>query len=199
MNQTTIYLIRHGEVHNPDGIIYGRLPNFGLTEKGRGQLNETAEFLQDKKISVLYASPLDRAKESAEIIKNKLNIPELHISKLLYETQTSYEGRKFYSLDRMQSEVYLKPLNPTDETIEQLAERMKQFIDEMIAKYNGETIAAVGHGDPIMAIKAVIKKRPLDFMSFKTDHYIKHGEVLEIIADGDHRSISEVFKPVINK
>lgn len=195
---TSIYLIRHGEVNNPDGIIYGRLPNFGLTENGKQQMEQTANFLQDKNITRLFSSPLLRARQSAEIIKTKLGISKIQISELLYETLTSYEGKKFYSLDRMQSEVYLKPLSPTDETIEQLSNRMQQFLDINIKKYSGKQIAAVGHGDPIMAIKAVIKKRPLDFMSFKTDNYIQHAEVYKIIADGSSLSIAEVFKPEIS-
>ncbi|MGH2613140.1 MAG: histidine phosphatase family protein [Rhabdochlamydiaceae bacterium] len=193
--QTHIYLVRHGEVYNPEGIIYGRLPNYGLSQKGKEELEQTADFLKDKNVSQLFSSPLLRARQSADIIKTGLGIREVHISNLLYETLTAYEGKKFDSLYHLQSEVYLKPLSPKDETIEQLAVRMEEFLDHVIAEFKGERIVAVGHGDPIMAIKAVIKKRPLDFMSFKTDQYIRHGEVLEITSDGGEHTIREVFKP----
>ncbi len=43
---TTIFLIRHGEVDNPEDIIYGRLPNYRLSEKGEIQVKKTAEFLR---------------------------------------------------------------------------------------------------------------------------------------------------------
>ncbi|HVA96721.1 MAG TPA: histidine phosphatase family protein [Candidatus Acidoferrales bacterium] len=193
--QTTIYLIRHGEVHNPEGIIYGRLPNFGLSDKGKQELEKTADFLKDKTISQLYSSPLLRTKQSAEIIKNKLGIEEIQYSDLLIETGTSYEGRKFNSLDALQSDVYLKPLDPSDETIEQLAHRMQNFLNKLLATNNGKHIAVVSHGDPIMALKAVIKRTPLEFLPFKTDHYVQHGEVYEINENVGNLSIKQVFKP----
>ena len=46
LSATTLYLVRHGEVHNPAGIIYGRLPGFGLSERGRRQIARAAEALQ---------------------------------------------------------------------------------------------------------------------------------------------------------
>src|SRR5258708_4717920 len=110
--QSTIYLIRHGEVHNPEGIIYGRLPNFGLSEKGKMEVEKTAEFLKNKEIDDIYASPLDRAKQSAEIIQNKLKLSTIQIADEITEVKTSYQGRKFIELDMLQSEVYLKPLDP---------------------------------------------------------------------------------------
>ena len=196
--QTTIYLIRHGEVHNPEGIIYGRLLGYGLSEKGKREVEKTAEFLTDQHIDALYASPLERARQSAEIIQNKLNLPEVYITEKIIEMLTSYQGSKFSDLDMLQSEVYLKPLNPTDETIEQLANRMLEFVQEMIKNHPGEHIAVVSHGDPIMALKATIKYNSFEFYRFKTDQYIQHAEVYEITAvDQNNLSIKSVFRPEI--
>ena len=194
--QTKMYLIRHGEVENPQGIIYGRFPNFGLSEKGKKEMEKTAEFLVDKKIDELYASPLLRAKQSAAIIRTKLGIKTIHISDKLLEVKTAYQGRKFSELDNLQSEVFLKPLSPSDETIEQLADRMLSFITEVINQHKDRHIAVVSHGDPIMALKAVIKNKTFDFYSFKTDNYVQHGEVYEITIDEDGTlSQKNVFKP----
>jgi broad specificity phosphatase PhoE len=197
--QTIIYLIRHGEVDNPEKIIYGRLPNFGLTEKGKKQIENTAEFLKDKHIDKIYSSPMLRTRESAEIIQKKLHLFTVQIADEITEGLTAYEGKKVSDLDLLQSEVYLHPLSQTDETIQQLANRMQDFVKYLTEKHPGEHIVVLSHGDPIMAIKAVIKQTPLDFFSFKTDHYIQHGEVYEIIADKDQSSIKSVFKPVINE
>lgn len=197
--QTTIYLIRHGEVYNPEGIIYGRLPNFGLSEKGKQEIEKTAEFLKDKQISQIYSSPMKRTKETAEIIQRNLSLPTVLLADEIIEGLTSYQGRKFSELDALQSEVYLKPLNPSDETIEQLAHRMQDFIATLIKQYPGKQIVAVSHGDPIMALKTMIEKRPLDFMSFKIGSpYVNHGEVYEIKSDDkSDTSIQSVFKPEI--
>src|SRR6266568_3832009 len=194
--QTTIYLIRHGEVHNPQGIIYGRLPGYGLSEKGKKEVEKSAEFLADKQIDTIYASPQQRTKESAEIIRTKLNLSTVHIADEINETLTSYQGEKFSNLDSLQSEVYIKPLSPTDETIEQIAKRMMDFIKGLLNKHPGECIAVVSHGDPIMALKAVIKHTPLEFIPFKTDQYVQHAEIYEIIAnDQNALSIKNAFIP----
>jgi len=193
---TTIYLIRHGEVNNPHNIIYGRLPGFHLTDVGKKQLEDAAKYLKNKHIDEIYTSPLLRAKESAGIIQKVLGLPIIHISEEILEVKTSYQEMKFSDLDALQSEVYLKPLNPSDETVEQIANRMMKFIRYLIQTYPGKTIAVVSHGDPIMAVKAEIKRHSYEFLPFKTDDYIQHGEIYEITGDKNNNfSIKAVFKP----
>lgn len=193
--KTTIYFIRHGDVHNPDGLIYGRLPNFNLSEKGRKQIEETANFFKNKTIDEIYASPLARTKESAEIIQKALGVKDLHTSDQLIEVRTGYQGEKFNVLDNLQSEVYFKPLNQTDETIEQLAKRMLTFVNHIIKEYEGKHIIALSHGDAIMALKTIIQYNSYDFILFKTDHYIKHGEVYEVTSENNTLYIKSVFTP----
>lgn len=60
----TVHLMRHGQVHNPDGVLYGRLPGFGLSELGHQMAARMAEFWSDKPLSHLRVSPLQRAKET---------------------------------------------------------------------------------------------------------------------------------------
>ena len=196
--QTTIYFIRHGKVHNPDNILYGRLPNFGLSEKGKLQIEKTAEFLQDKHIDKLYASPLHRTRQTAEIIKTTLALPTIQFSDQILEVKTSYQGIKFSDLDDLQSEIYLKPLDATDETIEQIAQRMKNFLDHVIKIHTGKQIAAVSHGDPIMILQALLQHKSLKFPIFKEVPYIKNGQVMQITSDEQNNlSITSVFKPFI--
>ncbi|HSX09025.1 MAG TPA: histidine phosphatase family protein [Candidatus Saccharimonadales bacterium] len=192
---TTLYLVRHGEVYNPEGILYGRLPNFGLSDRGKTELTKTAEFLKDTDISHIYSSPLKRAMESAGIIKERLNLPEICITEEIIEVETSYQGQKFADLDALQSEVYLKPLSPSDETIEQIAERMKHFLKEILENHTGQTTVAVSHGDPLVILKTIIQKKQLTFETFKTNDYSQHGEVYEFIAENNDLSVKSVFKP----
>ncbi len=196
--QTIIYLIRHGEVKNPDAILYGRLPHFGLSENGRKEVAQSAEFLADKHIDAIYSGPLERAKQTAEIIQKKLGIPEIYFNDQLTEVKTSYEGKKFKTLDKLQSEIYLKPLDASDETLEDIAQRMIIFLHGVINKNPGNHVVIVSHGDPIMALKAKIKHKtkPLEFMSFKTDDYIQHAEVYEVTSEDNELSIKAVFKPL---
>ncbi len=93
---TNIYLVRHGEVYNPKQIVYGRLPRFGLSEKGRVEIEKTAEFLSDKKIEAIYSSPLLRARQTAGIIQMRLKLPKIMLLKNLLEAKTSLEGKEVY-------------------------------------------------------------------------------------------------------
>src|SRR5262245_48651756 len=61
----TVIGIRHGEVENPDGVIYAGLPGYGLSERGRSQAVEMAEAIDGANVVAIYASPLDRAMETA--------------------------------------------------------------------------------------------------------------------------------------
>ncbi|MDT7721991.1 MAG: hypothetical protein QOE94_3002, partial [Mycobacterium sp.] len=63
--QTRVHLVRHGEVYNPEGVLYGRLPGFSLSDKGIQQAQAVAESLADRDIVAVIASPLQRAQETA--------------------------------------------------------------------------------------------------------------------------------------
>src|SRR5688500_3429429 len=89
---SSIYLIRHGQVHNPNQIIYGRLPNISLSDEGKTSIEKTANFLETKNISRIITSPLLRTKQSAQIISESLNIPEASESPNLLEIRSSFEG-----------------------------------------------------------------------------------------------------------
>ncbi|MCL1899930.1 MAG: histidine phosphatase family protein [Promicromonosporaceae bacterium] len=67
MTQTTIHLLRHGEVHNPDRVLYGRLPGFRLSERGRQMAQVVADHLaaQERDLAAIISSPLQRAQETA--------------------------------------------------------------------------------------------------------------------------------------
>ena len=60
MTRTIVHMLRHGEVHNPTGILYGRLPGYHLSDLGRRQALTVAEFLSDRDVSHVVASPLQR-------------------------------------------------------------------------------------------------------------------------------------------
>jgi broad specificity phosphatase PhoE len=61
----TVHLLRHGEVYNPDGVLYGRLPGFSLSDLGVAQAKLAAEFLAAKPIGYVVSSPLERAQQTA--------------------------------------------------------------------------------------------------------------------------------------
>ena len=60
-----VHLVRHGEVDNPRGVIYGRLPHYHLSADGALMAKAAADFLSDRDVTVLRCSPLTRAVETA--------------------------------------------------------------------------------------------------------------------------------------
>ncbi len=89
-----IHLVRHGEVFNPDGILYGRLPNFRLSELGQRMAAAAAESLSEHPITGLYVSPLQRAQESAEPWAKKFSLPPVTDDRLI-EPHNKFEGKRF--------------------------------------------------------------------------------------------------------
>jgi broad specificity phosphatase PhoE len=96
-----LYFVRHGEVHNPNGIAYGSLPGYGLSLIGRKQVKLAAQVLMGLgPFSALYASPLQRTQESAAILSEQLRLT-VQTDDLLVETSLgSYQGRPFAELPK---------------------------------------------------------------------------------------------------
>jgi broad specificity phosphatase PhoE len=65
---TVVHLMRHGEVYNPTGVLYGRIPDFHLSELGRKMADRVAEHVAGRDIVHLVSSPLERAQETMEPI-----------------------------------------------------------------------------------------------------------------------------------
>jgi broad specificity phosphatase PhoE len=73
--KTIVHVMRHGEVHNPEKILYGRLPDYHLSERGRAQAQAVADWLETRDIVYVVASPLERAQETATPIAERHGLP----------------------------------------------------------------------------------------------------------------------------
>jgi broad specificity phosphatase PhoE len=92
MSETTVvHLLRHGEVHNPAKVLYGRLPGYRLSTTGEAMALAAAEWFQDKRVSHLGSSPLERAQQTAEPIAEALSLP-VTIDERLIEAGNAFEG-----------------------------------------------------------------------------------------------------------
>src|SRR4051812_23726732 len=89
---TTVHLLRHGEVHNPDGVLYGRMPGFRLSALGVAQAEVAAQFLAERPIGYLASSPLQRAQETAVPIAAATGL-EVATDERLIEAANRLEGR----------------------------------------------------------------------------------------------------------
>ena len=90
---TTVHLLRHGEVHNPDGVLYGRLPGFRLSALGERQAQAAADWLAGRDIGYLVASPLERARQTAGPLAAVTGL-DVAIDERLIEAANRLEGKQ---------------------------------------------------------------------------------------------------------
>ena len=89
-----VHLVRHGEVNNPEGVLYGRLPGFHLTERGRRMAERVAEHFAGVELTHLATSPLERARETMEPIAAGRGL-EVMEQPLVIEAANDFEGQVF--------------------------------------------------------------------------------------------------------
>jgi broad specificity phosphatase PhoE len=87
-------LLRHGEVYNPDGVLYGRLPEYHLSDIGRQMAERVAETLKPRDISHVVASPLERAQETATPTAEALGLDIVTDARVI-EASNKFEGLRF--------------------------------------------------------------------------------------------------------
>jgi broad specificity phosphatase PhoE len=156
----TIYLIRHGHVHNPNQILYGRLPRFRLSDLGRRQAQAAGRWLKERPVSALFSSPMLRARQTAiEIHKHVQNLT-IGTSKLLNEVRTSYEGRPGAEIDARNGDVYTGA-DARSEQPEDVVARTRKFIASLRRRFAGGQVACVTHGDIVTFMVLWAKGRAL--------------------------------------
>ena len=89
--RTVVHLLRHGEVHNPTGILYGRLPGFRLSDAGEAMAVKAADWFAGKDVVHLVSSPLERARQTAAPIAETLGL-EIATDERLIEAGNAFEG-----------------------------------------------------------------------------------------------------------
>jgi broad specificity phosphatase PhoE len=89
--RTVVHLLRHGEVHNPGKVLYGRLPGFRLSTTGEVMASAAAEWFAGKDVTHLVSSPLERAQQTAAPIAEALSLP-VAIDERLIEAGNAFEG-----------------------------------------------------------------------------------------------------------
>jgi len=148
MKKTHIHLVRHGEVHNPRKILYGRMPRFGLSANGRWQAREAGRFLGDRTIQAVFSSPLLRARQTANEILSFQQRPTLRISSHLNEVHTCFEGAPGDQVDRKRGDIYTGAGAEYEQPVD-IFLRVEKFLSRMRRQFEGEAVAAVTHGDVI--------------------------------------------------
>jgi broad specificity phosphatase PhoE len=160
--ETTVIFVRHGNVHNPGNLIYGRLPRFRLSARGREELERTGRFLAAAPLSAIYTSPLLRARQSAAILASfHPGVPVRRIA-WLAEVATSWQGESNKVVSETQGFSYYDPLKAEgDETIKDVFDRMDHALQLVLGRHRGKMVVCVSHGDPIKILRIGYSGRPL--------------------------------------
>jgi len=148
---TIIHLIRHGEVHNPQHILYGRMPRFRLSRCGSEQAAAAAAYLRDRPLAAVISSPRLRARQTAAAIARPHNLP-VRLSALADEIRSPHQGRTAAELEAEGWRLYTN-LPPGYETPEDILARARRLIDRLRAAYPGQEVAVVTHGDVVLAVR----------------------------------------------
>jgi broad specificity phosphatase PhoE len=135
----TIHLVRHGEVDNPEGILYGRLPHFGLTDRGHEMAGRVAKHFDAAQTTPveLVASPLLRAQQTIAPLAETLDLPVFTDDRVI-EAANSFEGQKVDARRLAEPKNLVRLYNPLTpswgEPYKQIVLRMRAAIASLRTK-----------------------------------------------------------------
>jgi broad specificity phosphatase PhoE len=163
---TVVHLMRHGEVDNPTGVLYGRIPDFHLSDLGRKMADRVAEYLTGRDIVDLVTSPLERAQETMEPIAAVFGATP-RIDERVIEAANLFEGKRFGVGDgalRSPASWWLlrNPFKPSwGEPYQQIVRRMRDAMETARERAAGHEALIVSHQLPIWIVRSAIEDRRL--------------------------------------
>ncbi|GAA3449092.1 histidine phosphatase family protein [Dactylosporangium matsuzakiense] len=164
--KTIVHVLRHGEVYNPDKVLYGRLPGYRLSELGVQMAKAAAESLAGRDITHLVASPLERAQQTAEPFAEQLGLP-IAVDERLIESANFFEGKQVGVGDGSLKDprnwwVLRDPVTPSwGEPYNVIAARMYQALMAARVAAEGHEAVCVSHQLPIWTLRRHVEKKRL--------------------------------------
>ena len=161
MIRTVVHLVRHGEVHNPDKVLYGRLPGFRLSELGEQMAVQAAKALAGRDITVVRSSPLERARQTAQPLADVFGL-EPGVDERLIESENVFEGTTGGWRDPGNWRYLTNPFRPSwgEPYVEQVA-RMTAALEAARDKAAGHEAVCVSHQLPIWVTRLAAEHRRL--------------------------------------
>ncbi len=163
---TVVHLVRHGEVANPRGVIYGRIPGYHLSEDGVLMAKAAADFLAPRDVTALHCSPLDRAVETAAPIAQQFGLEAVTDDRLI-EPWNHFEGTAFGvgdgSLRHPQHWMALRnPFRPSwGEPYKVVAARVMAAVLDAARAARGHEAVCVSHQLPIWVTRRAVEGKRL--------------------------------------
>ena len=165
MTRTTVHLVRHGQVYNPTGVIYGRLPDYHLSDTGRAMADLVAAHLRGRDVVHLRCSPLERAQETMEPIVDVFGLPVTTDGRVI-EADNYLEGLKV-TLSRTARRpqdwwLFRNALRPTwGEPYREIVARMRLAVRDAAEAAEGHEAVIVSHQLPIWMARCDAEGRRL--------------------------------------
>src|SRR5918997_305977 len=187
--QTTVHLLRHGEVHNPAKILYGRLPGYRLSDDGVAMAKRAADWFAGRDLVHLVASPLERTQETAQPLAEATGL-EVHIDERIIEAGNAFEGltvaggngvwrapRHWWRLRN--------PMRPSwGEPYVEIAARMLAAIEAARDAARGAAAVCVSHQLPIWTLRLHLEGRR--YLHDPRRRQCGLASVTSLTYDGDH-------------
>jgi broad specificity phosphatase PhoE len=158
MTATTIHLLRHGEVYNPEKVLYGRLPGFRLSAAGEEMARVAASWFVGRDVTGLYTSPLERARQTAEPLEAMFDTAAIAEPRVI-ESANVFEGSHVGVGDGVLSQpstykYLLNPFRPSwGEPYAQVADRVLAAVEDARAANAGHEAVIVTHQLPVVCAR----------------------------------------------
>ncbi len=162
--RTVVHLVRHGEVHNPEGVLYGRLPGFHLSERGQEMARRLVEHFAPADLTTLIVSPLERTHDTATPLSQARRLT-WRVDDRVIEAGNKFEGQRFGVGDgafRHPKVWWLlrNPFRPSwGEPYRDIAVRMLAAMADARDAARGHEAVIVSHQLPVWIARSHVEKR----------------------------------------
>jgi broad specificity phosphatase PhoE len=184
---TVVHLLRHGEVHNPNHVLYGRLPGYHLSANGRMMAAAAADYFEGRPVAAIFASPLERAQETAQPVAERLGLPIITDDRLI-ESGNVLEGKSVslasLGLNPLNWRYLWNPFRPSwGEPYSQIVARVREVVDRARDASRGREAVCVSHQLPIWVSRLAAEHRRL--WHNPSSRQCALGSVTSLTFDGD--------------
>ena len=191
---STVHVVRHGEVHNPESILYGRQPGWRLSERGIAMAEAVADWSKELSLGAIHASPLERAQQTASPIADAHKL-EIQTDDRLIEAANIFEGKPFGVGDGVlrKPSAWPKLWNPWRPSWgEPYVDQVNRMLAAVFAAKDaatGKDAVVVSHQLPIWILRSAIegrrflhdpRKRICTLASVTSIHFDAEGMISEL-------------------
>ncbi|MEH3131907.1 MAG: histidine phosphatase family protein [Mycolicibacterium neoaurum] len=182
--------MRHGEVHNPEKVLYGRLPGYNLSERGKLQAQAAADWLAAHDITYVVASPLERAQQTAAPIAASHGL-DIDTDDDLIESWNDFEGKRVAPGDGALRDPrnwprLRNPRKPSwGEPYDEIAPRMTAAMHRARVKAEGHEAVCVSHQLPVETLRRAMTGRSLAHLPLPHSRLCNLSSITSFTFDDD--------------